>query len=71
MKYIGIWNDYGASFLATWEDVKKYYKGGVYSLVDYADGRRETNLDRFVYDPYTGEKIDWKALREDARRIEK
>lgn len=34
-----------------------------WTLRDYADGRKSTNLRRFTYCPECGEKIDWKALR--------
>ena len=37
----------------------------VYSLSDYADGRKSTNLIRFKNCPYCGEKIDWKKIKED------
>ena len=35
-----------------------------YTLKDYADRRRSTNLTRFEYCPDCGKKIDWKAIRE-------
>lgn len=34
-----------------------------YSLSDYCDKRKSTNLTRFDFCPYCGNKIDWKALR--------
>lgn len=34
-----------------------------WTLKDYADGRKSTNLRRFTYCPECGEKIDWKSLR--------
>jgi hypothetical protein len=35
----------------------------VWSLEDYADKRRSTNLRRFTYCPECGKKIDWKSIR--------
>ena len=34
-----------------------------YSLDDYCDRRKSTNLTRFNYCPLCGKKIDWKALK--------
>ena len=36
---------------------------GAYSLKDYADGRKGTNLTRFVYCPMCGKEIAWAAIR--------
>ncbi len=36
-----------------------------WSLRDYADKRKSTNLTRFDYCPECGKKIDWKAIREE------
>ena len=35
-----------------------------YSAKQYCDFRYATNLQRFRYDPFTGEKIDWKKVKE-------
>ena len=35
-----------------------------YTPKQYCDFRYSTNLQRFNYDPYTGEKIDWKKVKE-------
>lgn len=35
-----------------------------WTLRDYADGRKSTNLRRFRFCPECGAKIDWKKLRE-------
>ena len=35
----------------------------VWSLADYCDRRKSTDLTRFEFCPYCGKKIDWKALR--------
>lgn len=35
----------------------------VYTIPDYADGRKATNMRRFAYCPDCGRKIDWKQIR--------
>ncbi len=37
-------------------------------LKDYFDKRKNTNLNRFNYCPYCGEKINWKELKERSDR---
>lgn len=39
-----------------------------YTLRQYADGRRGTDLTRFNFCPECGAKIDWKAIRQQAPR---
>lgn len=34
----------------------------IYTLCEYADFRRATDLSRFSYCPYCGEKINWKEI---------
>lgn len=34
-----------------------------YTLSDYTDFRKNTDLHRFMYCPYCGQKIDWKQIR--------
>lgn len=36
----------------------------VYTLQDYGDFRRSTNLSRFKYCPKCGAEIDWKAIKQ-------
>lgn len=36
-----------------------------YSLADYCDGRRNTDLHRFKFCPECGLKINWKAIKEE------
>lgn len=36
-----------------------------YTLKDYADRRKSTNLTRFEFCPYCGKKIDWKKIKEE------
>ena len=44
---------YGMSFLVEPE----------WTLQDYADGRKSTDLRKFKYCPECGEKIDWKRIK--------
>ena len=37
-----------------------------WTLLDYADGRKSTNLRKFKYCPECGEKIDWKRIKREA-----
>lgn len=39
--------------------------GKIMLLSDYFDGRRSTNLYRFKYCPYCGNKIDWKKMKKE------
>ena len=34
----------------------------IYTLVDYCDKRKSTDLTQFNYCPFCGKKIDWKAI---------
>lgn len=36
-----------------------------YTLKDYCDRRRSTDLIRFEFCPYCGKKIDWKKIKEE------
>ena len=42
---------------------KEQFKRKDWSLRDYADWRKNTNLSRFNYCPECGKKIDWGAIR--------
>ena len=45
---------------------KKYFNKkpkAPYTLKDYCDRRKSTNLTRFEYCPYCGKKIDWKKIK--------
>lgn len=41
------------------------YKHGIkgYTLADYCDKRKSTDLTRFEYCPFCGKNIDWKAIK--------
>ena len=36
-----------------------------YTLKDYVDRRKSTDLTRFKFCPYCGKKIDWKKIKEE------
>lgn len=67
---IGAYYDYEDTKLVTFDDlvreVRKSERFGtsVYSLKDYLDKRKNTNLRRFLYCPECGEKIYWNELKE-------
>ena len=48
------------------ESLKEYGIYNIYSLSDYCDKRKSTDLTRFNYCPLCGKKIDWKAIKGDA-----
>lgn len=76
---IGVLWNYENTKLATLEELKKHikdeqnkrkysshfvvYHNEVYSLADYCDKRKSTDLTRFNYCPLCGKKIDWKAIK--------
>lgn len=39
-------------------------KDCIFTAMQYCDRRFSTNLFRFNYDPFTGEEIDWKKVKE-------
>ena len=45
------------------ESLKEYGIYKIYSLSDYCDKRKSTDLTRFNYCPICGKKIDWKAIK--------
>jgi len=50
--------------IVTVKDLKdELGKDCYYTPKEYCDFRYGTNLRRFVYDPYTGEKIIWKEVK--------
>lgn len=68
---IGVYYDYDDTRLVTFDDLKMQVKAdqtykaeSKYSLKDYLDRRKITNLRRFLYCPNCGEKIDWKYIKE-------
>lgn len=65
--YIGLWVDYHWNELITLDELKEEIeeKATIYTINDYADRRKSTNLTRFNYCPYCGEKINWKCIKEE------
>lgn len=62
---IGIITSFDVESLCTIEELGERFAGqSRYTAQQYCDSRCNTNLQRFVYDPFTGEKIDWKQVRE-------
>ncbi len=55
----------------TFQSNCKYAKYGLdkpkdpYTLKDYADRRKSTNLRRFEFCPICGKKIDWKKIKKE------
>ena len=50
----------------------KYNLGEIkppYTLKDYADKRKSTNLTRFEFCPYCGQKIDWKQIKNEDKEV--
>ena len=67
---IGVYYNYEDTKLVTFDDLvreareSERFGTSAYSLKDYLNKRKNTNLHRFLYCPECGEKIDWKELRE-------
>lgn len=62
--YICLWTDYVWNELFTLKDLIEASKESIYTLEDYVDRRKSTNITRFEYCPYCGEKINWKSIKE-------
>lgn len=60
---IGIWNDYDDTRLITLSELIDLENDSYFTLAQYLDKRYSTNLTRFNFDPFTGEKIDWAEIR--------
>ena len=60
---VGIITSFSVETLVTVDELGEYYAGqSRYTAEQYCDGRCATNLQRFKYDPFTGERIDWKKV---------
>ena len=61
---IGILNGYSHDELCTIGELREHISTGgtVFKPHQYCDWRYNTDLRRFSFDPYTGEKIDWKEV---------
>ena len=61
---IGILAGFSFESLCSIDELGEYLAGqSRYTAEQYCDFRYSTNLQRFNYDPYTGERIDWKKVR--------
>jgi hypothetical protein len=63
--YIGILYDYDNTDIVTISELKRHIHPvfSRYSLADYCDWRKSTDLFRFRLCPLCGREIDWKALK--------
>ena len=64
--YICLWTGYEWNELITLDELKQEIenKSTIYTLEDYADKRKSTNITRFEYCPFCGEKINWRSIKE-------
>lgn len=44
-------------------DYEQFYILKYYTLSDYCDKRKSTDITRFNYCPICGKKVDWKAIK--------
>ena len=78
--FIGMLHKFGDSDLTTVSELKKHIEEKkmhnknlsefgieikVWSMKDYTDKRKRTDLTRYEYCPECGKKIDWEALRKE------
>ena len=50
-------------FIAEFAEDNPCFIGNAYTLSDYCDKRKTTDLHRFEYCPHCGKKIDWEAIK--------
>lgn len=62
---IALYCTYDDYEFVTIEDLERHIarQDTVYTMADYLDRRKSTNIVRFNFDPFTGKKIDWAKLR--------
>lgn len=62
---IGLFYYCDDSEFVTVDDLLRHIAIGdtTYTMADYTDWRRSTNITRFNFDPFTGEKVEWGRLR--------
>ena len=60
-----MWIDYEDTRIMTANELREEIEEGhtTFSLNDYCDKRKSTDLTRFNYCPICGKKIDWKAIK--------
>ena len=50
-------------------DKKPRFIRKTYTLKDYADKRKSTNLTRFEYCPHCGKRINWKKIKNEETEV--
>lgn len=59
---------YSSVVLVTLRELIDEQPNTVFSLDDFFDRRKSTCLTRFNYDPYTGQEIPWKTIKEELKK---
>lgn len=64
--FVGKLDTFDSSRIVTVGDLKNEIQSGgcKFGPKEYCDFRYGTNLERFLFDPYSGEKINWKTVKE-------
>ena len=69
---IGMFYDYNNTCLISYPELTEYVKDHSmvvkYSIQDYVDRRKSTNLVHFNYCPNCGAKIDWNMMRRELNK---
>ena len=60
---ICLWHDSEWNELMNLEDLIIASKESIYTMKDYADKRKSTNITNFDYCPFCGESINWKQIK--------
>ena len=63
---IGLWLD-EYDELIDYETLKETSKESIYSMLDYTDLRKNTNLLHFYYCPYCGKEIPWNKYHKELK----
>lgn len=68
--FIGVKHNYSSTDLITLDDLMRNLRAYLskpnitqYTLEDYCDRRKSTNVFNFDFCPVCGKKIDWKAIK--------
>lgn len=73
--YIGLWRNIEYDYLITIDQMVKEVTNPILPLPftweQLCDKRCSTCLGQFNYDPFTGEKIDWKELKNNFEKYAK
>lgn len=62
--YIKETKEYNLFVRNSYPSISQNLLAAEYTLKDYCDKRKSTNLTRFEFCPYCGKKIDWKKIKE-------